>query len=298
MSDYILSCCSTMDLTREHMKQRDIRYACFSYELGGKSYKDDLGATMPLKDFYAAMEKGEDTKTSQVNVAEFLEYFEALLKEGKDILHISFSSGLSGSFNSAKIAAEQLREKYPNQKLLVVDSLAASSGYGLLVIKAADLRDGGMDVDTLAKWVEDNKLRVHHWFFSTTLKYYIKGGRVSKTAGFFGGMLGICPLLHVDKEGHLIPMEKIRTKKKVCQATVEKMLEFADKGKDYDDLCYISNSNCLKDAETVRDLVEQTFPKLKGKVLINDIGTVIGSHSGPGTVALFFFGKSRAGEEK
>ena len=297
MSDYILSCCSTMDLTADMMKQRDIRYVCFSYELGGKAYKDDLGVTMPLGEFYQAMERGEDTKTSHVNVAEFLEYFESLLKEGKDILHISFSSGLSGSYNSAKIAAEQLKEKYPAQKLIVIDSLAASSGYGLLMIKAADLRDGSMDIDTLAKWVEENKLRVHHWFFSTTLKYYIRGGRVSKTAGFFGGILGICPLLHVDKEGRLIPMEKVRTKKKVYQAIVNRMLELADKGKDYDDLCFMSNSYCPEDAEAVRDMVESTFPKLKGKVLINDIGTVIGAHSGPGTVALFFFGKSRAEEE-
>ncbi len=296
MNEYILSCCSAMDLTVEHMKKRDIRYVCFSYELGGKAYKDDLGVSMPLSDFYQAMERGEDTKTSQVNVAEFLEYFEDLLKEGKDILHISFSSGLSGSFNSARIAADQLKEKYPGQKLIVIDSLAASSGYGLLMIKAADLRDQGMDIDTLVKWVEDNKLRVHHWFFSTTLKYYIRGGRVSKTAGFFGGMLGICPLLHVDKEGHLIPMEKIRTKKKVYQATVDKMLEYADNGKDYDDLCFISNSGCPEDAKAVRNMVEETFPKLKGKVLINDIGTIIGSHAGPGTVALFFFGRTRAEE--
>ena len=298
MSNYILSCCSTMDLTAEHMKRRDIRYVCFSYELGGKAYKDDLGVTIPLSDFYQAMEKDVETRTSQVNLEDYLEYFTSLLNEGKDVLHISFSSGLSGSFNTARLAAEQLREKYPDRKLIVIDSLAASSGYGLLMEKAADLRDEGMDIDTLAQWVEDNKLKVHHWFFSTTLKYYIKGGRVSKTAGFFGGMLGICPLLHVDKEGHLIPMEKVRTKKKVIQATVDKMLLYADKGTDYDEKCYISHSYCLEDAKALRDAVEEKFPHLKGKVLINDIGTVIGSHSGPGTVALFFFGKTRAEEEK
>ena len=296
MSDYIISCCSTMDLSAEHMKKRDIRYVCFSYELGGKSYKDDLGVTLPLSEFYKAMEEGADTKTSQVNVDEFLEYFDSLLKEGKDVLHVSFSSGLSGSYNSACIAAEQMREKYPERKLIVLDSLAASSGYGLLMDVVADKRDEGLCIDDLAKWVEDNKLRVHHWFFSTTLKYYIRGGRVSKTAGFFGGMLGICPLLHVDREGRLIPMEKIRTKKKVEQATVQKMLTYCDGGADYDQKCFISHSHCLEDAKAVRDMVEQACPKLKGKVLINEIGTVIGAHSGPGTVALFFFGKSRAEE--
>ena len=298
MGDYILSCCSAMDLTAEHMKKRGIRYVCFNYELNGVTYKDDLGVSKPLSEFYQAMERGEDTKTTQVNVAEFLEYFESLLKEGRDVLHISFSSGLSGSYNSALIAAEQLKEKYPDQKLIVLDSLAASSGYGLLMEKAADLRDEGYTIDALADWVENNKLRVHHWFFSTTLKYYIRGGRVSRTAGFLGGILGICPLLHVDKEGHLIPMEKIRTKKKVERATVDKMLQYADGGAEYAEKCFISHSYCPEDAKAVRDLVEESFPNLKGKVLINDIGTIIGAHAGPGTVALFFFGKTRAEEDK
>ena len=294
MHDYIISCCSTMDLTAEHMKKRDIRYVCFQYELGGKAYKDDLGVTMPLAKFYEAMEEGQDTKTSQVSMSQYLDYFDELLREGKDVLHIAFSSGLSGSYNTALVAGQQIKEKYPDRKLIILDSLAASSGYGLLMDKVADLRDEGMDIDTLARWVEDNKLRVNHWFFSTTLKYYIRGGRVSRTAGFFGGILGICPLLTVDKEGHLIPKEKIRTKKKVIQETCDKMLELADDGANYADKCYISHSHCAEDAEALKELVEKTFPALSGKVLVNEIGTIVGSHSGPGTVALFFFGKDRS----
>ena len=293
MADYVLSCCSTADLSREHFDTRNIECIFFSYELDGKTYPDDLGASMPLDTFYQAMENGSSTKTSQISIAEYQDYFEKYLREGKDILHIDFSSGLSGSVNSARNAAEMLKEKYPDQKLYVIDSLAASSGYGLLVDKAADLRDEGMDIDELAKWVENNKLRVHHWFFSTTLKYYIRGGRVSKTAGFFGGILGICPLLHVDENGHLIPMEKIRSKKNVKEAIVNKMREFADDGTAYSEKCFMSHSYCLQDAQDVAKAVEQAFPSIRGGVEIDNIGTVIGSHSGPGTVALFFWGKPR-----
>ncbi|MBR4429517.1 MAG: DegV family protein, partial [Clostridia bacterium] len=281
MSDYILSCGSTVDLTGKHLADRDVSCVYFHYELDGQSYLDDLGKTIPLPEFYKAMEDGKDARTSQINQAEYTDYFDKLLSTGKDVLHIDFSSGLSGSVGSARLAAENLKEKYPSQKLYIVDSLAASSGYGLLVDKAADLRDGGMDIDSLRDWVEDNKLRVHHWFFSTTLKYYIKGGRVSKTAGFLGGILGICPLLHVDEEGHLIPMEKIRGKKKVIAATLDKMLKYCDNGTRYAEKCYISHSNSPEEAAVLKDEVEKAFPDIRGGVEIDDIGTVIGAHSGP-----------------
>jgi len=293
MNDFILSCCSTVDLKKEHLDSRDIHYICFHYELNGEIFADDLGTTMPLPDFYKAMEDGAETRTSQVNINEYREYFESFLKAGKDILHVTLSGGLSGSINSAHNAADLLSEEYPERKIIIVDSLAASSGYGLLMDKAADLRDGGMGIDELAQWLEDHKLNLQHWFFSTTLKYYIKGGRVSKTAGFFGGVLGICPLLHVDEAGKLIPMEKVRSKKKVQEAIVQKMLEYAENGTDYSEKCYISNSNCIEDAEAVAAMVKKAFPHINGCVEINDIGTVIGSHSGPGTVALFFWGRSR-----
>lgn len=296
MSDFILSCCSTVDLSREHLESRNLKYICFHYELDGNSYKDDFGTTIPLDDFYKAMANGAETSTSQVNISEYMEFFEPFLKEGKDILHICFSSGLSGSYNSAKNAANICQERYPNRKIIVLDSLAASSGYGLLMDKTADMRDAGMDIDALAEWVENNKLRVHHWFFSTDLTFYIKGGRVSKTAGFVAGILDICPLLHVDKEGHLIPMEKIRTKKKVKLQTLKKMKEFASDGEAYNEKVFISNSGCYEDAKDVATLVEEAFPNMNGKVEIDNIGTVIGAHTGPGTVALFFWGKSREEE--
>lgn len=293
MSDYILSCCSTADLTEEHFRERNISYICFHYELDGVQYMDDLGKSMPFDKFYAAMTNGADTKTSQINVDEFIEYFEPFLKDGKDILHLSLSSGISGVVNSAMVARDTLSEKYPDRKIYILDSLAASSGYGLLMDKLADLRDGGMGIDELYQWAEDNRLKLNHWFFSTDLTFFIKGGRVSKTAGFVGGMLNICPLLNVDYQGRLIPRYKIRTKRKVIQTIVDKMEECLDEGRDYSGKCYISQSACYEDARAVADLIEERFPNLDGKVLINSIGTTIGAHTGPGTVAVFYWGKER-----
>lgn len=293
MQDYILSCCSTADLSEAHFKARDIHYICFHYELDGVEYADDLGASVPFETFYQAMSDGAETKTSQVNAEEFEAYFEGFLKQGKDILHVSLSSGLSGAINSATIAKGNLEKKYPDARIFLVDSLGASSGYGLLMDRLADLRDGGMTITDVYDWAEAHKLDVHHWFFSTDLTFYIKGGRVSKTAGFIGGMLNICPLLNMDHLGRLIPRQKIRTKRKVIKAIVERMEEHAQDGLGYGGKCYISQSACYEDARAVADFIEAHFPQLEGPVEINNIGTTIGSHTGPGTVALFFFGDLR-----
>ncbi|MGL4548096.1 DegV family protein, partial [Eubacterium aggregans] len=189
MQDYILSCCSTADLSEAHFKARDIHYICFHYELDGVEYADDLGASMPFETFYQTMADGAETKTYQVNAEEFEAYFEGFLKQGKDILHVSLSSGLSGAINSATIAKGNLEKKYPDARILLVDSLGAYSGCGLLMDRLADLRDDGMAMTDVYDWEETHKLDVHHWFFSTDLTFYIKGwGRVSKTAGFIGGM--------------------------------------------------------------------------------------------------------------
>lgn len=293
MANYVLSCCSTADLTKEHFKNRDIHYICFHYKLDGVDYPDDLGQSIPFEEFYKAMDNGADTATSQVNVSEYVEYFSKFLEEGKDILHISLSTGLSGTYNSAVNAALIAKERYPDRKIYIVDSLGASSGYGLIMDTLADFRDSGMDIDELHDWVEEHKLELHHWFFSTDLKFYIKGGRISKTAGAIGTILGICPLLNMDNEGRLIPRAKIRSKRKVIQEIVNRMEETAEDGLDYSGKCYISQSACLDAAREVAKLVEERFKKLNGKVEINYVGTTIGSHTGPGTVALFFWGKKR-----
>ncbi len=261
--------------------------------LNGKTYPDDLGQSVPFDKFYHMMAEGATTSTSQVNIDEFVEYFGKMLAEGKDIIHVELSSGLSGSYNSACAAAEMLREKYPERKLYIVDSLGASSGYGLIMHTMAKKRAEGMNIDELHEWVEKNKLHMHHWFFSTDLKYYVRGGRVSKTAGFFGNLLNICPMLNMDNLGRLIPRAKIRTKKRAVRDIVDRMEKHAEGGLDYSGECFISQSDFLDDAKEVARLVEERFPKLNGKVLINSIGTTIGSHTGPGTIALFFWGDER-----
>ena len=222
---YILSCCSPADLSKEHFEARDIHYVCFHYAIDGEEYLDDLGQSLPFDEFYGRMAKGAETKTAQVNVGEYVEYFTPFLEEGKDIVHVTLSSGISGSINAARNAAAILRERYPDRHLYVIDSLGASSGYGLLMDTAATMRDKGMTAEELTKWIEENRLKLHHWFFSTDLTFFVKGGRISKTAGVFGGILEICPLMNMDNLGRLIPRFKIRTKKKVIREIVKKMEE-------------------------------------------------------------------------
>ncbi len=293
MRQFILTCCSTADMTKEFFDKREIPYICFHFHIGEKEYSDDLGQTIPFGTFYQMIRDGAQPTTSQVNVGEFEAFWEPFLKEGKDILHISLSSGLSGSYNSACTARDDLKAKYPDRKILVADSRGASSGYGLLVDSVADLRDQGMDIEAAYQWTLDNRLKVHHWFFSTDLTSYRRGGRISGTEAMLGTMLGICPLLNMDAPGHLIPRKKIRTKRRVIEELVKMMEQHVQDGKNYSGKCFMCHSDCIDDANKVRDLIEEKWPQLKGKIVINSIGTVIGSHTGPGTVALFFFGDER-----
>ena len=293
MANYVLSCCSTADLSKEHFEQRNIKYICFHYFIDGEEHLDDLGQSMPFDVFYDRIKNGADTRTSQVNISEYVDYFSKFLEQGLDLVHVCLSSGISGSYNSARNAALIVKERYPEREIYVVDSLGASSGYGLLMDRLADLRDEGMSIDAVRDWAEAHKLELHHWFFSTDLTFYVKGGRISKVAGVFGGLLDICPLLNMDNLGRLIPRYKIRGKKRVMKEIVARMEEHAQGGLDYSGKCYISNSACYDDARAVADAIEQKFPKLNGKVEIYSVGTTIGSHTGPGTVALFFWGDER-----
>lgn len=293
MSNIILSCCSTADADDAFFEKRDIHYVCFHYLLDGVEYPDDLGKSMSFDEFYAAMAAGADTRTSQVNVDEFINYFRPFLEEGKDILHLTLSSGISGVYNSAKIAAEDLADEYPDRKIYIVDSLCASSGFALIMDKLAELRDEGKTIDELRVFAEDNKKKVHHWFFTNTLEYLVRGGRVSKVSGFVGTALKICPLLNVDFEGKLAPREKIRTEKKAQEACVAKMEEFATDRYDYTGKVFISHANNYEGARKVADMVEAKFPKMAEPVQLFNIGTVIGSHTGPGLIAMFFWGDER-----
>ena len=293
MRDYCLSCCSTADLNEDRFKEMEINYIPFHFTLGGTEYSDDCGKSVSPSELYRRMLAGEDSKTSQVTVTEYIRYFEQIIKSGRDVLHVTLSSGISGSYNSACVARDELKYEYPDSNIYVIDSLAASSGYGLLIDKMYELKKGGMGLEELVEWTEENKLRLHHWFFSSDLTFFIKGGRVTKTVGFVGNVLNICPMLNVDYEGKLIPREKIRGTHKAIKRAVELMEQHAQNGLDYDGKVYISNSECLEAATTEAALIEERFTKLNGKVEIYPIGAVIGAHTGPGTVALFFWGDKR-----
>lgn len=292
--DYILSCCSTVDLPLENLKARGVYVKNYKFTISDKVFEDDGGKSISYKEFYQAMRDGAVTKTSQINVEEFTEYFRDLLKRyDTDILHLSMSSGISGTFNSARLAAESLKEEFPKRRVVVLDSLCISGGYGFLIEWLCDLKESGYTFDDLIKFADENKLRIHHWFYSTDLTFYVKGGRISKVSGLIGSILKICPVMNVNIEGKLIPRIKTLGKKKALFTTIERMAALADGGVDYSGRCIINHSDCLEDALLLKNAVEERFPLLKDKIEMTDIGTTIGCHSGPGTVAVYFLGARR-----
>lgn len=293
MSDYIISCCSTADVTEEFLKEKNIEHICFHYYLDDKAYIDDLYKSMTPQDFYQAMVDGAMTRTSQVNADEFTKYFRGFLQEGKDVLHITLSSGISGVLNSARIAAEEMKEEFPDRKIVVIDSLTASAGYGLYMDKLAELRDAGYDFDQLVAWAENHIQNQNTWFFTTDLTFLIRGGRVSKVSGWFGTALNICPLMNINDEGKLIPRQKCRGKKLVKKAALAAVQKRIENGADYDGKIFITHSVCMEDAREVADMLEAAFPNMKEKIRIFDIGPTIGAHTGPGTVAIGFWGSEK-----
>lgn len=293
MGDYVLSCCSTADLSQEWFDRRNIKVVYFHFELDGVDCLDDCGKTLPSEELFRKMDAGAQTRTSQVSTGEYCDFWRNFLEKGLDVLHVCLSSGISGTYQSAKIAQDIMRGEYPDRKIEVIDSLGASSGFGMLVDAMADKRDEGYSFEDLYKWGEENKLHMHHWFFSTDLKYYIRGGRISKTAGMVGNLLNICPLLNMDDKGFLVPREKIRGKKAVMNRTLEKMKEHAIDHENYSGKCFMCESLCMDDAKTLAGMIEEAFPNLQGKVEIFPIGATIGSHTGPGTISIFFWGDKR-----
>ena len=289
----ILSCESTIDLPYSYCEARGIPVLFYSYQVDGVSYEDDMGrdpAALPR--FYQFLREGKLPQTSQINVAAYMAFFEELLQEG-DVLHIAFTSGQSGSVHNAFLAAEELRKKYPERRLEVIDSLCSSSGYGLLVDEAADLRDAGKTLEETAQWVLENRNRVHHQFFSSDMTQFRRTGRVSGAAAMVATVLNICPIMRLNDEGRIIAYDKVRGKKKAVATTVENMLQHVQNGADYAGRCYLCNSNCPEDAKLLADAIEEIFPHLRGKIVHCDIGTIIGSHAGKGTVAVFFLGDER-----
>ncbi|MBQ3548675.1 MAG: DegV family protein [Oscillospiraceae bacterium] len=293
-TDFTLSCCSTVDLPYSHMEERNIPVLFYTYTVDDTLYVDDMGRDAAAQDrFYEMLAEGKLPKTSQLNVGTYEEFFEKLLAEGKDVLHIALGSGMSNSVNNAVLAAQMLQEKYPERKLLVVDSLCSSSGYGMLVESAADLRDGGADIDEVYDWLMKRRNRVHHQFFSTNMTQFRRSGRVSGATAAIATVLNICPIMRLDAHGAIKAYDKVRGKHKGIETTVETMLANAENGAAYDGPCYLCHSRCPELAQQMMEAVEAAFPALQGKIRICEIGTIIASHSGPGTVAVFFYGDER-----
>ena len=283
---------STADLPKEYLEKHNIGCMPISYILDGVTYGRDK--ELDWKEFYAMMrEEGKMPTTSQINPVEAKEYCEEFIKTDKEILHLAFSSGLSGTYNNLRMAAAEIMEEHPDVKIIVIDSLCASMGEGLFVHKAVTMRDAGKTMEETAQWLQENVQNFVHAFTVNDLFHLYRGGRVSKTTAVIGTLASIKPTLHVDREGRLIVIGKVRGRKKSLHALVNYMEEKmgARAQENRDDMIFISHGDALEDAEYVRDLIKERFGM--EHFMINHIGPTIGTHAGPGTVALFFMGDSR-----
>lgn len=289
MEEYIITTDNNSDLPESFFQEHQIGCTYLSYSIDGRTYSRDN--FLPTDEFYAKMRAGALPTTAQVNPESVKEMMEPYLAAGKDILHIAFSSGLSGSYDSSRLAAEELAEQYPQRKIIVVDSLCASLGQGLLVYYAMELKESGKTLEETAEWVESHKKNLVHLFTVDDLNHLHRGGRVSKATAIVGGMLNIKPVLHVDNEGKLVAVGKVRGRKKSLQALVDGMQERIGSYKEKCDTIFISHGDCEDDARYVAEKVRELYPVQT--VIINYVGATIGAHSGPGTTALFFLGDYR-----
>ena len=278
---------SGSDLSKRFADELDVRVSSLNVLVDGEEPKDDL--LVDRKEFYEKLRSGKMAKTAAINLDQFLAVFEPILKEGQDILYLGFSSGLSSTYQAAVTAAEELHETYPDRKILTVDTLAASLGEGLLVYYAVKLREEGKTIEEVAKWVEDNRLNLAHWFTVDDLHFLKRGGRVSAATAMVGSMLQIKPVMHVDDEGHLVKVTTARGRRASIKALFDKIRETGIVPEKQ--VFFISHGDCLEDAEYLASLIREMYGDVK--VVIDYVGAVIGAHSGPGTVALFFMGTSR-----
>ena len=289
MREFIIATDSTVDLQKTFLEENHVLTISLSYIMDGVTYKDLDG--LSHEEFFERLRNGSLPTTSQINPEEARKALEPVVKEGKDILHIAFSSALSGTYNSSRIAAEELMEDYPDRKIIVVDSLGASLGQGLLVYLAQEKKEQGEDMETVAKWAEENRLHMVHLFTVNDLNHLYRGGRISRTTAVVGSMLNIKPVLHVDNDGKLTAIGKVRGRKKSLQELVKLMDE---KIGSYHDTChtiFISHGDCEDDANYVAEKVKEKYQI--NTIIMNQVGATIGAHSGPGTMALFFVGDER-----
>ena len=290
MNQFALFTDSSCDLPLHLAEEMQLTVLPLTLHMDGSDYKnylDERDITYP--DFYAALPKAHNVKTSAANTHAFIEAMEPVLAAGQDILYIGFSSALSGTCNAGFQAAAELREKYPDRKILCVDSLCASMGEGLLVTLADQKRRAGASIEDVRDYVEETKLHICHWFTVDDLNHLKKGGRVSATAAFLGTMLGIKPIMHVDNAGRLIPVDKQRGRKASVRRLADEMQRLAINPAEQK--VYISHGGCEEDAKTLANIIRERMGTTD--ITIGYVGPVIGAHSGPGTLALFFLGTER-----
>lgn len=287
MSDYVVTVNSTVDLPKEWLAERNVPVIPLKYTIDGETYEDMAG--LSSKEFFQKLRDGKMATTSQINPEEAREALEPFLKEGKDVLHLAFSSALSGTCNSMRIAAEELKEEYPERKIIVIDTLCACLGEGLLLYYVLKLKKEGKTIEEVEAWVEENKLHVCHNVTVDDLNHLQRGGRISKTAAVFGTMVQIKPMIHMADDGSLQVVGKERGRKRSLNKIVDKAVE-QSKGWEQD-IVMITHGDCLEDAQYVAELVRTKMGV--ENILIHNIGTVIGSHTGPGVVAVFCMGNKR-----
>ena len=287
--NYVITTDTCCDLPKDYLKEKEIEEVSLYYNMNGSVYGNDQ--EMDIKEFYDRMRGGEMPTTMAANPEELEEMFEKYLSAGKSVLHLAFSSELSSSCGNAMVAARELNEKYTDNKVIVIDTLAASLGQGLMVYKAEELRQNGKTIDETATWLEENKLHFCHQFTVDDLNHLYRGGRVSKLTAVAGTIIQIKPILHVSDEGKLVPIGKARGRKKSRTALVDNMQRTMGSYRDKNDIVFISHGDALEDAEYVANLVKERFGI--EKFLINPVSPTIGAHSGPGTIALFYMGEKR-----
>ena len=287
MDNYVIYTDSACDMSVEMLAARSVKCSSLSFRFEGEDER--LNYDVSIKDFYEKMRSGNVAKTAAVNPADFARNFNEILKNGNDILYLGFSSSLSTTFNSARLAASELTDIYPERKIIIVDTLAASAGISLLIDQVIEKRNCGSTIEEAAEFVEKNKLKICHWFTVDDLNYLKRGGRISQTSAFFGNILGIKPILHVDDGGYLVNVAKVRGRMDAIHDLAER---YALSCEECDDrYVYISHADCYNDAATLSNLLMDKYGARTK--LITNIGAVIGSHCGPGTLALFFIGKRR-----
>ena len=291
--NFQLSCESTVDLPYEYVVKRNMSVIFYSYVIDGVEYEDNMERSVEArKKFYNLIEGGSMPSTSQINEYKYEEYFENLLKQG-DVLHITLGTGMTPSYKNACKAAEVLKDKYPDRKLVIVDSLCSSGGYGLLVDYCADLRDEGKSIEEIKDWVESNRNKVHHQFFSTNLKYFRRSGRVSGPSAIVGSILKICPLMRLNQEGKIVAYDKVRLTKNAIKETVLTIVNNIQNGKEYDGKMFIYHSESIELAKELEKEIIEQIPNMNGRIKMLNIGNIIASHCGSGTVAVSFIGNER-----